>query len=47
VQAARACSSGVRNDNTPMVRFSATVGEEPEIEVRWQSFSNHTEMAGG
>jgi hypothetical protein len=25
--------SGVRSENTPQVRFSATVGEEPEIEV--------------
>jgi hypothetical protein len=24
---------GVRSENTPKVRFSATVGEEPEVEV--------------
>jgi hypothetical protein len=32
-QAARASSSSVRTDDTLKVRFSATVGEEPEIEV--------------
>jgi hypothetical protein len=32
-QAARTASSGVRNDNLPRVRFSATVDEEPEIVV--------------
>jgi hypothetical protein len=32
-QSARAFSSGVRNENTPKIRFSATVGEEPEIEL--------------
>ncbi len=31
--AARISSSGVRSDNTPQLRFSATVGEEPEVEV--------------
>jgi hypothetical protein len=32
-KAARTSSSGVRTDNTPKVRFSATVGKEPEVEV--------------
>ncbi|MDQ5828264.1 MAG: hypothetical protein M3441_29510 [Chloroflexota bacterium] len=27
----------VRTDNAPKVRFSATVGKEPEIEVGWCS----------
>ncbi len=25
--------STVRNDNTPKVRFSATLGQEPEVEL--------------
>jgi hypothetical protein len=33
LQAARASSSSVRTDDTLKVRFSATLGEEPEIEV--------------
>ena len=32
-QAAVASSLGVRSENTPKVRFSATVGREPEFEV--------------
>jgi hypothetical protein len=32
-QAARAFSSDVRTDDHPKVHFSATVGEEPEVEV--------------
>ena len=31
--AAHASLSGVRTYNAPKVRFSATVGEEPEVEV--------------
>ncbi len=31
--AARTSPYTVRTDNTPRVRFSATVGEEPEVEV--------------
>jgi hypothetical protein len=27
----------VRTDDTPKVRFSATVGEQPEVEVSWSS----------
>ncbi len=27
------CPYTVRTDNTPKVRFSATVGQEPEIEI--------------
>jgi hypothetical protein len=32
-QRALTSSSGVRNGNTPKVRFWATVGEEPEVEL--------------
>ncbi len=32
-QRALTSSSGVRNGNTPKVRFSATVGKEPEVEL--------------
>ena len=33
VVGARTFLSTVRTDNAPKVRFSATVGEEPEVEV--------------
>jgi hypothetical protein len=29
------CASSVRTDNTPKVRFSAMLGEEPEVEWYW------------
>jgi hypothetical protein len=31
LQAARTSSSGIRSENTPTVRFSATLGAEPEV----------------
>jgi hypothetical protein len=33
MQAARTSSSTVQTDNTLKLRFSATVGEEPEVEL--------------
>jgi hypothetical protein len=33
--AARASPCVVRTYNTPKVRFSATLGEQPEIELAW------------
>ncbi len=33
VRVASSCLSTIRTDNAPKVRFSATLGEEPEVEV--------------
>jgi hypothetical protein len=32
-EAERSCPYTVRTDNAPKVRFSATVGEEPEVDL--------------
>jgi hypothetical protein len=46
---ARTSSSTVRSENTPKVRFSATLGQEPEVEVggwfSYQLFVPFTELA--